>query len=96
MSEAHTDEGGVVVYWRPGCTFCMKLRAQLRFARLRHTKVNIWRDPDAAAFVRSVADGNETVPTVTVAGRPMVNPTLRQLREAVRAYAPHLQPKRDT
>src|ERR1700730_1505082 len=59
---------GVVVYWRPMCTYCMKLRLRLRFTRLRYTKVNIWRDPEAAAFVRSVADGNETVPTVTVAG----------------------------
>ena len=96
MSGAHTDGGGIVVHRRPGCPFCRKLRAQLLFTRLRHTTVDIWRDPDAAAFVRSVADGNETVPTVTVAGRPMVNPSLRQLREAVRAYAPHLQPKRDT
>ncbi|MFD8072587.1 glutaredoxin domain-containing protein [Streptomyces sp. NPDC059718] len=96
MSDAHTDGGGIVVHWRPGCPFCMKLRAQLLFTRLRHTKVDIWRDPDAAAFVRSVADGNETVPTVTVAGRPLVNPSLRQLKEAVRAYAPHLQAKRDT
>ncbi|WUD73891.1 NrdH-redoxin [Streptomyces sp. NBC_00510] len=96
MSDAHTDGGGIVVYWRPGCPFCMKLRAQLLFTRLRHTKVDIWRDPDDAAFVRSVADGNETVPTVTVAGRPLVNPSLRQLKEAVRAYAPHLQAKRDT
>ncbi|MEV7779675.1 hypothetical protein [Kitasatospora sp. NPDC088351] len=55
--------------------------------------MNIWRDPEAAAFVRSVADGNETVPTVTVAGRAMVNPSKRQLMEAVEKYAPHLLPK---
>lgn len=85
---AEGDEG-VVVYWRPGCTYCMKLRLQLRFTRLRYTKVNIWSDPEAAAFVRSVADGNETVPTVTVAGRAMVNPSKRRLMEAVGTYAPH-------
>ncbi|WP_179815977.1 glutaredoxin domain-containing protein [Allostreptomyces psammosilenae] len=78
------------MYWRPGCTYCMALRLRLLFTRLRYTRVNIWRDPDAAAFVRSVADGNETVPTVTVAGRAMVNPSKRQLLEAVRAHAPHL------
>jgi hypothetical protein len=68
----------------------MKLLTQLRFTRLQYTKVNIWRDPDAAAFVRSVADGNETVPTVTVAGRAMVNPSKRELLEAVKLHAPHL------
>lgn len=87
------DQDGVVMYWRPGCPYCMKLRLRLRFTRLRYTKVNIWRDPDAAAFVRSVADGNETVPTVTVAGRAMVNPSKKQLMEAVATYAPHLLSK---
>jgi mycoredoxin len=87
------DRDGVVVYWRPGCPYCMKLRLRLRFTRLRYTEVNIWRDPEAAAFVRSVADGNETVPTVTVAGKAMVNPSKRQLLEAVEMYAPHLLPK---
>ncbi|MFC4122328.1 hypothetical protein [Nonomuraea zeae] len=57
---------------------------------MRYTKVNIWKDPAAAAFVRSVANGNETVPTVTVAGRAMVNPFRRELLEAVEAYAPNL------
>ncbi|MDI5964475.1 glutaredoxin domain-containing protein [Streptomyces sp. SL13] len=86
MSDSGQD--GVVVYWRPMCTYCLKLLLLLRFTRLRYTKVNIWKDPGAAAFVRSVADGNETVPTVTVAGRPMVNPSKRHLMEAVRTHAP--------
>ncbi len=73
----------VVVYWRPGCPFCMKLRAGLRLSRLRYTEVDIWKDPAAAAFVRSVADGNETVPTVTVGGRAMVNPSRRRVLAAV-------------
>lgn len=91
-------DDGVVLYWRPLCTFCMNLRLALLFTRLRYsrrfTMVNIWKDPDAAAFVRSVADGNETVPTVTVAGRPMVNPSIRQLLAAVREYAPEVLPGR--
>ncbi|MFD3453419.1 glutaredoxin domain-containing protein [Streptomyces sp. NPDC058691] len=90
MTEAEGHDNGVVLYWRPGCPYCMRLRLYLFVTRLRHTKVNIWRDPDGAAFVRSVADGNETVPTVTVAGRAMVNPSRRQLRDAVRTHAPHL------
>lgn len=57
----------------------MRLRLALWRHRLPVRQVNIWRDPDAAAFVRSVADGNETVPTVVVAGRAMVNPPPREL-----------------
>ncbi|THA83998.1 glutaredoxin domain-containing protein [Streptomyces sp. A0592] len=82
-----TGSGGdaaVTVYWRPGCVFCIKLRTQLRAARIPYRKVDIWRDPDAAAFVRGVADANETVPTVVVAGHPpMVNPSLAQVRQAL-------------
>ncbi|MEU7861082.1 glutaredoxin domain-containing protein [Nonomuraea sp. NPDC049141] len=89
-SHGLADRTGVVVYWRPGCKYCMRLRMRLRFTRWRHAEVNIWRDPDAAAFVRSVADGNETVPTVTVAGKAMVNPSKRRLFAAIRTDAPHL------
>ncbi|GLV89536.1 hypothetical protein Slala04_09900 [Streptomyces lavendulae subsp. lavendulae] len=82
-----TGTGGdeaVTLYWRPGCVFCIKLRTQLRAARIPYRKVNIWRDPDAAAFVRGVADGNETVPTVVVPGHPpMVNPSLTEIRTAL-------------
>lgn len=84
------SDGGMVVYWRPGCPYCMKPRLRLRFSGLTYSEVNIWRNPDAAAFVRSVADGNETVPTVTVAGHAMVNPSKRQVTDAVRSRAPHL------
>ena len=54
------------------------------------TKHNIWDDPDAAAYVRSVASGNETVPTVTVGERSMVNPSPRELAKVLENDAPHL------
>jgi mycoredoxin len=67
-------DGRPVVFWRPGCTYCMRLRIQLgRGARELHW-VNIWRDPAGAAAVRAANDGNETVPTVVVAGQPHTNP----------------------
>jgi hypothetical protein len=52
------------------------------------TEVNIWEDPSAAAFVRSVAGGNETVPTVTVGGRSFVNPSAETVLDAARELAP--------
>lgn len=74
----------VSVYWRPGCAFCMRLRLILRWHRLHPEMINIWRDPSAAAFVRSVADGNETVPTVVIDDRAYVNPPPRQVVAALR------------
>jgi mycoredoxin len=79
----------VVIYWRPDCVFCLDLLLRLKFTRLRYRKVDIRKDPEARAFVRSVANGNETVPTVVVASRALVNPSKRQLIEAVQAHAPH-------
>jgi mycoredoxin len=73
------------MYWRPGCMFCRRLRFVLWLHRLSIHRVNIWEDPDAAAFVRSVADGNETVPTVVIDGHPVVNPPPRQVVAALRA-----------
>ncbi len=75
LDDAGSDHDRVTVYWRPGCVFCMRLRFALRWHRLYPKMINIWRDPDAAAFVRSVAAGNETVPTVVIGGRPVVNPS---------------------
>lgn len=83
-------EGEVVVYWRPGCPFCWRLRSGLRRHGLPTREVNIWTDPAAAAVVRSIADGNETVPTVVVGEMAMVNPTPAQVLDAVRIQAPGL------
>ncbi|MFE9765943.1 glutaredoxin domain-containing protein [Streptomyces sp. NPDC005808] len=74
-------DGRPVVFWRPGCTYCLRLRIRLgRNARQLHW-VDIWRDPAGAAAVRAVNDGNETVPTVVVAGRPHTNPDPAWVRE---------------
>jgi mycoredoxin len=78
----------VTVYWRPGCPYCAALRRGLRRAGLVTAEVNIWSDPTAVATVRSIAGGNETVPTVVVAGTGLVNPSVREIFAAVRAVAP--------
>lgn len=75
----------VTVYWRPGCGFCSTLRSGLEMRGIEFESVNIWADPDAAAFVRSVANGNETVPTVSIGDTSLVNPTARQVAELVGA-----------
>ena len=76
------------IYWRPGCPFCMTLDRSLRDIEIAIERHNIWEDPDAAAFVRSVANGNETVPTVTVGHEHLVNPSAREVAAAVARVAP--------
>ena len=71
----------VTMYWRPGWGFCAGLERQLVKHQIPFEKRNIWEDPEAAAFVRSVARGNETVPTVTVGDTSLVNPSLDEVAE---------------
>ncbi|OCC13646.1 glutaredoxin domain-containing protein [Streptomyces sp. PTY087I2] len=67
-------DGSPVVYWRPGCAYCLRLRLRLGRDAARLHWVNIWRDPEGAAAVRAATGGDETVPTVVVADRPHINP----------------------
>jgi glutaredoxin len=69
-----TVDGRPVVFWRPGCAYCLRLRVRLGRSARQLYWVDIWRDPAGAAAVREVNDGNETVPTVVVDGRPHTNP----------------------
>ncbi|GAA4882703.1 glutaredoxin domain-containing protein [Kitasatospora terrestris] len=77
-------DGRPVVYWRPGCAYCLRLRLRLGRRAGRAHWVNIWRDPAGAAAVRAVNDGNETVPTVVVAGGAHTNPDPAWVRERLR------------
>ncbi|MGX6602648.1 glutaredoxin domain-containing protein [Micromonosporaceae bacterium Da 78-11] len=77
-------DGRPIVYWRPGCPFCIRLRASLgRDVRRLHW-VDIWTDPDGAASVRAVTGGDETVPTVIAAEGFHVNPAPGLVRGLLR------------
>lgn len=78
----------VEVLWRPGCPFCSRLRRGLARAGIDTVERDIWADPSAAARVRSATGGDETVPTVVVGSRPLVNPSVAQVVAAVRAEYP--------
>jgi len=80
------EDGRPIVYWRPGCPFCMRLRASLGRRANRLHWVDIWADPAGAASVRAVADGNETVPTVISADAALVNPNPAVVRALASAH----------
>jgi len=94
MSEpsASTDSAGITVYWRPGCGFCSSLLRQFEQLQVPYDAVNIWDDPSGAAFVRSVARGNETVPTVAIGPVALVNPSIREVLDAAVSHAPEAVP----
>ncbi len=78
------------VYWRPGCGSCATLMRDLDRVRLPVRAVDIGQDEVAARTVRSLADGNETVPTVVVADRGLVNPSALDVVEAAASADPEL------
>jgi mycoredoxin len=77
MTDAPDPE--IVVYKRSGCGHCLALAVGLRRRGVRYRSIDIWKDDDAAAFVRQHAGGAETVPTVVIHGRVLVNPSARQV-----------------
>ena len=68
-----------VVYTRPHCPYCFRLRRKLRKYNIDFTEINIWKDQQARERVRAVADGDETVPTVNIGDRWLVNPTVEDV-----------------
>jgi mycoredoxin len=73
-------------------TFYGSLLRGLERSGLRLDRVDIRQDEDGAAFVRSVARGNETVPTVSVGDVALVNPSAPDVLRAVGEEAPQELP----
>ena len=98
LPEGLGGDAAVTVLWRPGCPFCALLLRRLERTGLAFDRVDIWEHPEAAAWVRSVADGNETVPMVRVAGGTperavaLVNPSATQVLDVLGRIAPDALP----
>jgi mycoredoxin len=73
----------LIVYRRNGCGFCSRLERALDRHEVDYEQRDIWLDDDAAAFVRSVNNGAETVPTVVVGDQVMTNPDPKRLLESI-------------
>ena len=69
----------VIVYYKPGCPFGIRLRAALRTHRIPYTAVRFRDDETGATQVRAVNDGNEISPTVRVGELWLTNPPWRQV-----------------
>jgi glutaredoxin len=80
----------IEVFWRPGCPFVDGLGRTLSEAGVPTHLRNIAENPDDAAIVRSIADGNESVPTLIIGPVALVNPSARLVMATLREHAPHL------
>ncbi|MFC4066194.1 glutaredoxin domain-containing protein [Actinoplanes subglobosus] len=82
------DDGRPVIYWRPGCRYCLRMRARLGPDAAKLRWVDIWKDPEAAGTVRRITGGDETVPTLVIAGQCHVNPEPSWVRKQLAAAVP--------
>jgi mycoredoxin len=78
------DDGIPTLYYRRGCPYSTRLRAQLTLARVPHRSVRFRDDEEGAAAVRAHHEkGYELSPTVVVGDEYLTNPSVRQIREAM-------------
>ena len=79
-----SDEAVLEVYWRPGCSFCLRLFRALDGAGIEYRLRNIWEDEDARRFVRTHNQEMEVVPTVKIGATTLSNPEPGELIAAIK------------
>jgi glutaredoxin len=72
-ASAPGDGADVIMYCTQWCPACRRARAWLQQHDVPYKEIDIARDRQAAAYVRSVAKGLETTPTFVIKGKVIVN-----------------------
>ena len=73
-----------VIFWKPGCTYCIKLRLLVGSAGRQASWVDSSLDEQARAVVRSVNGGDHTTPTVMFGEQTRTNPDAAWVRSLLR------------
>jgi mycoredoxin len=70
----------LTMYSTTWCGYCKRLKTALKAKGIGYTEVDIELEPEAAKFVQSVNNGNQTVPTVKFSdGSTMTNPSIKDV-----------------
>jgi mycoredoxin len=86
MTPSTPADGTITMYSTSWCGYCRRLKTQLDSAGIGYTEVNIEEQPDAASYVESVNNGNQTVPTVVFPdGSAATNPSLADVKARLAA-----------
>ena len=73
--------GTVTMYSTTWCGYCRRLRGQMDREGIAYSVVDIEQVPEAADYVMSVNDGNQTVPTLVFPdGTAATNPSLAEVK----------------
>jgi mycoredoxin len=83
-----TTTATFTMYSTPWCGYCHRLRSQLDREGIEYDVVDIEQQPEAAAIVEQVNNGNQTVPTLVYSdGTAQTNPSLKQVTEKLASLA---------
>lgn len=83
------EPNSLIVYGRPGCPGVSPVLRLLDAAGAAYEYVDIRQDPAAAARLRELTGGYESVPTVVLPdGRALVEPGTLKLRKILQEGAP--------
>ena len=70
----------IVVYGTPVCPMVAPVRGALKRASVEYDYIDIWKDDESRARVRSINNGNESVPTIIFPdGSTLTEPSNQQL-----------------
>lgn len=73
-----------LVFWKPGCTYCILLRLRVGSTGRRVSWVDSSVDEQARAVVRSINGGDHTTPTVMFGDKTRTNPDVGWVRSLLR------------
>ena len=80
--------GTFTMYSTPWCGYCHRLTGQLNREGIHFETVDIEQDPEAAALVQKVNNGNQTVPTLVYSdGSAQTNPSVIQVKQKLASLA---------
>ncbi|MEZ4728331.1 MAG: glutaredoxin domain-containing protein [Caldilineaceae bacterium] len=76
----------ILVYGHPGCPAVPPVTAMLTQAKVAFDYINIRQQPQAAAQVRAINNGNESVPTLVFPdGSTLTEPSASELKRKLEA-----------
>lgn len=88
-TDSPQEPNSLIVYGRPGCPGVSPVLRLLESADAAYQYVDIRQDPAAAARLRELTGGYESVPTVVMPdGRVLVEPGTLKLRKVLQEGAP--------
>jgi len=75
----------ITMYSTPWCGYCRRLKRQFDEAGISYREIDVDATPGFDQRIIEASGGYRTVPTVEVGRRMLVNPTLKEVEEALQA-----------